>query len=61
MSDYLSAGEVAALLGFSLSFIYRELESGRMRGSKPGGRWRVLRADVEAYMRRYHHDAQAEA
>lgn len=46
----LSTGDVARLLGVSISSVSRWAEAGVLTGTKtPGGHWRFSRTDVEAF------------
>lgn len=45
-----AAEDVAKLLGISRSAVYEELKSGRLAGSKMGGRTLVTAANVKAWL-----------
>jgi excisionase family DNA binding protein len=51
MSDLLTVPEVAAELRVGVSTVYRALEEGRMPGTKPLGRWRIDRAELDEWRR----------
>jgi excisionase family DNA binding protein len=48
--DVLTVAEVANYLRLSTSAVYRALEEGRLPGTKPLGRWRVLRAELDEWL-----------
>jgi excisionase family DNA binding protein len=49
---YLSPKEVAAILGFNPSTIYRAVERGNLRATKPPGthRLRIAETDFQAWL-----------
>ena len=49
MTRWLTIGEVVGVTQLSEDAIYRALRAGRLRGSKCGGSWRVMPADLEAW------------
>lgn len=42
--------EVRQFLGMGSDFIYKELQTGRLKGRKLGNRWIVYPSDVVSYM-----------
>lgn len=52
MPDYLKPEEIAAQLRVSLRSVYGWLERGELASSRPGNRWRVKPADLDAYLKR---------
>jgi hypothetical protein len=46
-----SASDAAARCAHSLSWLYAKMKIGTVRGVKIGGRWFVLRADIDALLR----------
>jgi len=51
MSDYVTTHQAEDLLRMDRATIYRMLRDGRLRGSKIGAQWRILRADIEQLLR----------
>lgn len=51
MNDYLTTRQAEDLLRVDRATIYRMLGGGRLKGSKIGSQWRILRADVERLLR----------
>jgi excisionase family DNA binding protein len=51
-SDLIDVAVVARILQVHVSAVYRWLERGRIVGYRIGGRWRLSRADVMAFVRR---------
>ena len=49
--DYMTAVEVAALLGVNASRVRQLARAGSLKGEKVGRDWFFLRADVEEYER----------
>ena len=49
--DYMTAVEVAALLGVNASRVRQLVRAGSLKGEKAGRDWFFLRADVEEYER----------
>lgn len=47
--DLLTTKEAALLLRVSERHIKDELRRKHLRGTKPAGKWRIERADLEAY------------
>lgn len=58
MKDWLTPKELAALAGFSDSFIYEEIRAGAVTAQlvrstrRVRGRWRIARADAATYLQR---------
>jgi len=46
----LTVQEVAKLVRVSERTVWRELKSGRLRGTRFGGQWRILQTDLHAYL-----------
>ena len=42
--------EVAKLVRVSERTVWRELKAGRLRGTRFGGQWRILKKDLHAYL-----------
>jgi excisionase family DNA binding protein len=42
--------EVARLVRVSERTVWRELKSGRLRGTRFGGQWRILDSDLHTYL-----------
>ena len=42
--------EVARLVRVSERTVWRELKSGRLRGTRFGGQWRIIDTDLHAYL-----------
>ncbi|MCS7223511.1 MAG: response regulator [Armatimonadetes bacterium] len=49
-SPWLNVSQVARYLNLHLMTVYRYLKTGEMPASKVGGRWRVHRKDLEAWI-----------
>lgn len=49
--DVLTPEEAARLLRVSLDTVRKMLREGRLPGAKVGREWRILRRDLEAYLR----------
>jgi len=52
---YLSVEDFAALIGLTQRIVRRACETNRLRtrpGHVPGGRWQILRSEVERVKRR---------
>jgi excisionase family DNA binding protein len=49
-SPLRSPGEVARYLAVSLPTLYRVLRSGRLRGTKVGGQWRISDDAVRQFL-----------
>ena len=47
VNNHLSVSETARKLGISLDGVYRLLYSGKLRGAKADGKWRIPAAAVE--------------
>lgn len=54
----LRLSEVARLLGVGRSTAHRLVVSGELRGFRVGATWRVLRADLEAFVFAMRNEAQ---
>ena len=46
----LTVAEVAKTVRVSERTVWRELKAGRLRGTRFGGQWRILKRDLEAYL-----------
>lgn len=46
MSEYISAQEAAAQLGYHVKHVYRLLREGKLQGQRIGGGWAVLAVSV---------------
>lgn len=51
LTPALQLSEVARILGVGRSTAHRLVVSGDLRGFRVGAAWRVLRADLEAFVR----------
>jgi excisionase family DNA binding protein len=51
MTPPLTVDQAAAELGMSRRFIYREVSRGRLRLVKFGGATRILRSELDRYLR----------
>ncbi len=49
-SEWLTVSEVAVELKVSPSAVYRALATGQLPGSKPFGRWRIRRTELEEWL-----------
>jgi excisionase family DNA binding protein len=49
MPDYLTAEEVADILGYSVQYVRRMLRNGKLRADKKARVWLVYRSSVEEY------------
>ena len=49
--QYLTVGEVAELLRVKPETVREWLRSGELRGLNLGGRWRVLREDLQEFIK----------
>jgi len=50
-ADFLTVEEVAARSGYSEKTVYRAIDNGRLRASKPASRWRIDPEDYWRWMR----------
>lgn len=50
-SETLTPEEAAAILRVNPQTVYRALRAGKLPGAKVGAQWRILRADLEEYLR----------
>jgi excisionase family DNA binding protein len=48
--EYLTPAQAARLLQVRRGFVYKALNSGRLRGGHVGGHWRIRRDDVDRYL-----------
>jgi len=51
--ELLEVRQVAQILNYSVSHIYRLIDEGRLLAFKRGGRWFISRSGLEEYLR--HH------
>jgi len=51
--ELLEVRQVAQILNYSVSHIYRLIDEGRILAVRRGGRWFIPRQSVEEYLRRY--------
>ena len=49
----LTAQEAAETLRMSLWSVHHELKAGRLRGSKPKGRWLIPESAIEEYLQQH--------
>lgn len=49
LEDYLTVDEVSERTGYHRDAVTRAIRSGRLKGSKMGGRWFVHKTDLAAY------------
>ena len=49
--DLLTCEEAAQYLRLHCRTVYRLLQEGRLPGVRVGRQWRILRADLDAYLR----------
>ena len=46
----LTVQDVAKMVRVSERTVWRELKAGRLRGTRFGGQWRILKTDLHAYL-----------
>ena len=49
MPDYLTAEEVAGILGYHVKYVRRMAKDGKLQADKKAGIWLIYRDAVEAY------------
>jgi excisionase family DNA binding protein len=58
VSPFLTANEVAPLLRMGRYQVIKLCREGKLRATKPGKTWLILREDVDAYVRSAYNDAE---
>ena len=48
--DRLTVRQVSALSGYAEKTVYRAIDAGRLRATKPATHWRIERTDYEQWM-----------